>query len=143
MLTLSKSRNIIDRAILRARQLNATISVAVCDSSGSLIALNRMDSAHWDVDRGSIGKAIAAAITGYPSDELVSRIAASGRQMAFLGKGIAARGQRGGLPIKEAGVVEGGCGVSGAPTLEQDEECARAGIAAFGTAKSDRSLEPV
>ena len=142
MLTLSTSRNIVDKAILRARQLNATISVAVCDSSGCLIALNRMDGADWDVDRGSIGKAIAAAITGYPSDELISRIAASGRQMA-LSRVIAIRGQRGGLPIKEAGMVEGGCGVSGAPTLEQDEECARAGIAAFGTAKSDRSHEPV
>jgi uncharacterized protein GlcG (DUF336 family) len=142
MLTLSKSRNIVDRAIVRARELNATISVAVCDSKGWLIALNRMDGADWDADRGSIGKAVAAAITGYPSDQLASRIAANGRQMA-LGKMIATRGRRGGLPIKEAGIIEGGCGVSGAPTLEQDEECARAGIAAFDTAKSDRSHELV
>ena len=61
------------------------------------------------------------------------------------------RGRRGGLPIVEAGIVQGGCGVSGALRPEQDEECARAGIAAFKTpateptsrAYADRPLPPI
>jgi hypothetical protein len=48
------------------------------------------------------------------------------------------RGRRGGLPIFEHGILHGGCGVSGAATAEQDEECARAGIAAL----ADAGMEP-
>ncbi len=73
MPTLSEAKRIIEAAITRARELDVNISVAVCDISGRLIALNRMDGALWDVDRGSIGKAIAAAMTGRPSQELSER----------------------------------------------------------------------
>ena len=77
MLTLSKSRRIIDGAIQRARQLNAKISVAVCDRDGRLIAFSRMDGcAGWDMDRSSLGVATAAAITGCPSEQLSERYAA-------------------------------------------------------------------
>ena len=76
MLTLSKSRKIVDGAIQRARQLNAKISVAVCGRGGRLIAFSRMDGcAGWDVDRSSMGKATAAAIIGCPSDQLCARYA--------------------------------------------------------------------
>jgi uncharacterized protein GlcG (DUF336 family) len=36
----------------------------------------------------------------------------------------------GGVPIQAAGVLVGAVGVSGAPSGETDEECARAGVAA-------------
>ena len=39
----------------------------------------------------------------------------------------------------EEGVIEGGCGVSGAATAEENEECARAGIAALNFAGTDLS----
>src|SRR5690242_8269432 len=71
MLTLSKARKIVDHALERAKGLNISVSVAVCDPSGRLIALNQMDgSVGWETDRSSIGKAVAAAITGRPSDRL-------------------------------------------------------------------------
>ena len=40
MLTLAKSRKIIDGAVQRAEQLNAKISVAVCGRDGGLIAFS-------------------------------------------------------------------------------------------------------
>jgi len=133
MLTLFKARTIIKQALLRARELNISISVAVCDPSGRLIALNQMDeSVGWEVDRCSMGKAVAAAITGRPSDRLFEHFRVGRLRVPSFHHVVPPRGQRGGLPIVEAGIVQGGCGVSGAPKPEQDEECAAAGIAALG-----------
>jgi uncharacterized protein GlcG (DUF336 family) len=138
MLTLSESRQIIDATIQQARRFNVYISVAVCDSHGRLIALNRMDGAvDWEVDRCSMGKAVAAAIIGCPSDRLFERLRTGVPRLSSCTV-VPPRGQRGGLPIIKGGVVQGGCGVSGAPTAEQDEECARAGIEKIGAAKSKR-----
>ena len=43
MLTLLVAQRIINGALIRARQLNLNVSVAVCDATGRLIALNQMD----------------------------------------------------------------------------------------------------
>jgi glc operon protein GlcG len=131
MLTLLKSEKVINGAIQRARQLNARISVAVCDGDGRLIAFSRMDGCvGWEVDRSSLGVATSAAIIGCPSDQLSDRCI-SGLRISPFANVVPPRGQRGGLPIVEEGVVEGGCGVSGAATAEENEECTRAGIAAL------------
>jgi uncharacterized protein GlcG (DUF336 family) len=109
-----------------------------------LIALNQMDgSVGWEADRCSMGKAVAAAITGRQSDRLFEQ-GTGGPRLSSCGNVVAPRGQRGGLPVVEAGTIQGGCGVSGAPTLEQDEECARAGVAALATAAIDigRKAQP-
>jgi glc operon protein GlcG len=141
MLTLSKSRRIIDGAIQRARQLNAKISVAVCDRDGRLIAFSRMDGCTgWDVDRSSLGVATSAAITGYPSDQLSDRWTPSRSRISSYVNVVPPRGRRGGLPIVEEGVIEGGCGVSGAATAEESEECTRAGIAALNSARTEQAL---
>jgi uncharacterized protein GlcG (DUF336 family) len=137
MLTLSKSKKIIDGAIQRARQLDTRISVAVCGRDGRLIAFSRMDGCvGWDVDRSSLGLATAAAITGCRSDQLSDRYSSGLRASSFANV-VPPRGQRGGLPILEEGVVEGGCGVSGAATAEESEECTRAGIAALNAARTE------
>jgi uncharacterized protein GlcG (DUF336 family) len=142
MLTLSEAKRIVEDAVVKARELNVNISVAVCDVDGQLIALNRMDGAFCDADRRSIGKAIAAAVIGGPSDELAGRLMASGRHRVALGKVLTPLGRRGGLPIVQGGVVEGACGVSGAHTNEQDEQCALAGVAALDAA-NDVLSEPI
>lgn len=141
MLSLFKARKIVDQATRRARELGLNISVAVCDNTGRLIALNQMDrSRGWEADRCSIGKAVAAAVSGLPSDRLMERIQRHGlRPISYV---VPPRGQRGGLPVFERGVVQGGCGVSGSTTAEQDEECARAGIAAIQETMMESALVP-
>jgi uncharacterized protein GlcG (DUF336 family) len=137
MLTLSTSRKIVDGATQRTRQRNAKISVG--GREGRLIAFGRMDDcAGWDVDRSSMGKATAAAIIGCPSDQLCVRYA-GGLRIPSYANVVPPQGQRGGLPIVEEGVIEGGCGVSGAKTAEECAECARAGIAALDFAGTDLS----
>jgi uncharacterized protein GlcG (DUF336 family) len=138
MLTLSKSRQIVDAAIRRAQDLGINISVAVCDGNGRLIAFHQMDgSVGWEVDRSAMGKAVAAAITGLPSDRLFQYMQTSESRHALHNHVITPRGQRGGLPVVREGRVQGGCGVSGAATTEQDEECARAGIAVLDPIKAE------
>jgi len=141
MLTLFQARKIVNQALQRASELNVSICVAVCDPHGRLIALNQMDeSMRWESDRSSMGKAVAAAMTGRPSERLFEYRRISGLRLSSFRNVVLPRGQPGGLPIVEAGSVQGGCGVSGAPTPEQDEECAAAGIAALGIPVTQRAL---
>ena len=90
-----------------------------------------------------MGKAVAAAITGLPSDRLFEKFGNGGLRLSSYNNVVPPRGQRGGLPVIEAGIVQGGCGVSGAPTAEQDEECARAGIMALDILQQNRHLQPI
>lgn len=128
-LTLAEANCIVDGAITEARKCNTKISVAVCNAEGRLIALNRMDGASAEVNLGSIGKAIAAASYGHPSDTVETSVVFSLRTGTVIGEGLPIDHRRGGLPIIRGGKVEGGCGVDGAGSGEQDEACVRAGLA--------------
>jgi glc operon protein GlcG len=129
-LTLAEANSIVDAAIAKARQLNVNVSVAVCDDQGHLIALNRMDGAYAEINRFSIGKAVVSAGTGLPSGD-VEGIVDHPRAAGVVAQGVPAIRIRGGMPIFRNGQVEGACGVHGASSHEQDEECARAGIASI------------
>ena len=130
-LTLAEANSIVDAAIAKARQLNVNVSVAVCDEQGHLIALNRMDGAYAEIaNRFSIGKAVASAGTGLPSGEIRGTLdhpAAAG----VVAQGVPAVRIRDGLPIVRNRQIEGACGVGGASSPEQEEKCARAGIASI------------
>ena len=127
-LTLSEANQVVHAAVAKAQEMNIRISVAVCDAGGRLIAFNRMDGAIWAGVYGSQGKAIASAAFGRASGELQERAGSpiiSGIAAAEGGHMIVSQG---GVPIIRNGVVEGGCGVGGG-TAQQDEDCARAGVA--------------
>jgi glc operon protein GlcG len=141
MLTLVAAKRVINGALIRAQELNLDVSVAVCDTAGRLIALNRMDGCvGWEADRSSMGKAVAAAISGGPSDQLLEKIGSRKLRLSSHSNVISPRGQRGGLPVVEGGAVQGGCGVSGSSRPEQDEECAKAGIAALTIADNSTNM---
>jgi uncharacterized protein GlcG (DUF336 family) len=85
-----------------------------------------MDGAYAEANRCSIGKAIASAGTGLPSGEVKGII---DTQAVIVGERASPIGVGGGLPIFRDNLIEGACGVDGALSREQEEECARAGIA--------------
>lgn len=127
-LTLSEANQIVHAAVAKAQEMNIRISVAVCDAGGRLLAFNRMDGAIWAGVYGSQGKAIASVAFGRASGELQERAGSpivSGIAAAEGGHMIVSQG---GVPIIRNGVVEGACGVGGG-TAQQDEDCARAGVA--------------
>ena len=127
-LTLDEANRIVRGAIAKAHELNIKISAAVCDGGGRLVAFQRMDNAIWASVYGAQGKAVASAAFGRPSGEMAARadqptprgVAAHEGDHMIMGQGA--------VPIIRNGVVEGACGVGGG-TSQQDEDCARAGIA--------------
>jgi glc operon protein GlcG len=127
-LTLDEANRVVRAAFAKAQELNIRISAAVCDSGGRLIAFQRMDNAIWASAYGSQGKAVASAAFGRASGELTERAdQPTPRGIAVAEGGHMIMGQ-GAVPIIRNGIVEGACGVGGG-TSQQDEDCARAGIA--------------
>jgi glc operon protein GlcG len=127
-LTLEEATRIVRGALAKAQELNIRISAAVCDGGGRLIAFQRMDNAIWASAYGSQGKAVASAAFGRASGELSERAdQPTPRGIAIAEGGHMIMGQ-GAVPIIRNGIVEGACGVGGG-TSQQDEDCARAGVA--------------
>jgi glc operon protein GlcG len=130
-LTLAEANRAIDAALAKARELEIKVSVSVCDTTGRLVAHQRMDGAFAEAPWASIGKAIGAATAGQ-SDE--AGLDLHGRQFhtnIVIGEGAPVIMGPGGLPLMRSGELEGAIGVTGAPAYEQNEECAKAGLKAF------------
>ena len=127
-ITLEEANRIVAGTIAQAQEFNIKVNVAVCDAGGRLIAFGRMDGAIWAGVYGSQGKAVASAGFGRPSGELTERAdQPTPRGIAIAEGGHMIMGQ-GAVPIIRNGAVEGACGVGGG-TSQQDEDCAKAGIA--------------
>jgi glc operon protein GlcG len=127
-LTLAEANQIVQGALDKAREMNIRISVAVCDGGGRLMAFNRMDNAIWAGVYGCQGKAIASVAFGRASGELAERAGSPIVQGIAAAEGGHMIPSQGAVPIVRDGVVVGACGVGGG-TAQQDEDCARAGIA--------------
>jgi len=127
-LTVSEANQVVHAAVAKAQEMNIRISVAVCDAGGRLVAFNRMDGAIWASVYGSQGKASAAVAFARPSGELAERAGSPIIQGIAAAEGGHMIPSQGAVPIVRNGVVEGACGVGGG-TAQQDEDCARAGVA--------------
>ena len=121
-LTLEEANRILRGTLAKAQELNIKISAAICDPGGRPIALQRMDNTMWASAYAAQGKAVVSAAFGRPSGEMAERA-----DMPAL-RGLAAAEGGHAVPIIRNGVVEGACGVGGG-TSQQDEDCARAGVA--------------
>lgn len=128
--SLSEANRIIDAAIAKAQEINITVSVAVCDAGGRLLAFQRMDGAIWASIAGCQGKAVTSSAFGRPSGDIAGRADHPGIRGILAAEHGRMIPLQGAVPIRRDGVVVGACGVGGG-TSEQDEECARAGVAAL------------
>jgi uncharacterized protein GlcG (DUF336 family) len=117
-------------AVAHAKQLGIRINVAVTDGAGVLMAFLRMPGAFVHSVDIAIDKAFTAASFGFPTAGWKDLVAAD----ELLRLGLNQRPRLvmfgGGLPIREDGALIGGIGVSGG-SAEQDEDCARAALAAL------------
>ncbi|PYM18450.1 MAG: heme-binding protein [Candidatus Rokuibacteriota bacterium] len=127
-LSLSEANQVVHAAVTKAQEMNIRISVAVCDAGGRLVAFNRMDGAIWASAYGSQGKAVASVAFGRASGELQERAGSPIIQGIAAAEGGHMIPSQGAVPIIRNGIVEGACGVGGG-TAQQDEDCARAGVA--------------
>ena len=127
-LTLDEANRILAGTLAKAKELNIRVTAAVCDAGGRLIALQRMDGAIWAGVYGSQGKAVASAAFGRTSGEMAARAdQPTPRGIAAAEGGHMIMGQ-GAVPIIRGGAVIGACGVGGG-TSQEDEDCAKAGVA--------------
>jgi uncharacterized protein GlcG (DUF336 family) len=125
-LTLEEANRILRGTLAKAQELNIKISAAICDPGGRPIALQRMDNTMWASAYAAQGKAVVSAAFGRPSGEMAERA----DMPALRGLAAAEGGHMIAVPIIRNGVVEGACGVSGGTSQQdEDEDCARAGVA--------------
>src|SRR5215468_752071 len=129
MITLTDARRIIAAAEKKAQEIGQPMNIAVADAGGNLVAHVRMDGA-WI---GSIDISMKKAFTSRAFDIATKDLAEhsqSGGQ--FFGIHASNDGRvmifAGGIPLKRAGKVVGGIGVSGGSGV-QDQVVAEAGAA--------------
>ena len=141
-LTLAEAKTIADAAIRYARDRSAHVSVCVCDENGRFILINRMDGAVATTNRGSIGRALAAASAGRSSDIIPDPNDMTSNVGTVTGEGMPLIHRKGGLPIYRDGTPVGACGVCGAESDVVNEDCAQAGILDVGGLSSSDGDRP-
>lgn len=130
--TLAEATKGLALAEAAAVKMKVNLTCVVVDPAGYTIALHRMDGARLYTTEVARGKAIVSALFGRASGAMAASPAAP--HLSLLRE--AAPGPffpvQGALPIVRAGTMHGAIGCSGAQAA-QDEEAARAGLAAFGS----------
>jgi uncharacterized protein GlcG (DUF336 family) len=122
------AQKMVDEAMAKARELGVTENVAILDDGGNLKAFCRMDGASIPTIEIAQNKAYTA-LFGVSTQDFFDFIQSDPSLLAgipTLGR-VAAWG--GGFPIKVNGEVVGAIGVSGAPAVQNDVDCARAALA--------------
>lgn len=123
--SLADAKKALAAAQAAATKMNVNLTCVVIDSRGAVVAAERMDKAAFFTFDVARGKALVSASFGSPSGALAS-MATSG-----LGSVLPGPAQplflQGAVPIKSGGAL----GCSGAQS-QQDEDAAKAGVAAIG-----------
>jgi len=130
MIRLNRAVEAMKAAEDKAKELGITISIAVVDDYGVLLAFSRMDGALHVSPRFSQAKARTSAALGLPTSDVAHY---AGEDKPYYGVNMAFGGEfmviAGGLPIKEGEKVAGAVGVGGSLDVNQDVECAKAAVA--------------
>jgi uncharacterized protein GlcG (DUF336 family) len=112
-----------------ARKNNWNVVIAIVDSGGHLVSLQRLDNTQYGSIDIAKGKATTAVSLRRPTKALEDAIAGGGVGLRLLRvEGITPL--EGGIPIVVDGKIIGGIGVSGV-TSAQDAQIAKAGADAL------------
>lgn len=128
VLDLAGATRLAALAMHEARTRDAGGSIAVVDTGGHLLALQRLDGTFPAAAAVSIEKARTAATFHRPTRDFENAI--KGGRHALLGVDVMTPLQ-GGVPLVVNGVVVGAIGVSGAHSAQEDDEIAQAAVSAF------------
>ena len=126
-LSLAAAKKIAAAAEAEAAKNNWNVIVTVLDDGGNTIVMERMDGAQLGSIEISHSKAMTALSFKQPTRNMQERLKSGGSELLSAPNILT---MAGGLPINYEGKLIGAVGVSGA-TSDQDEQCAKAGVAAF------------
>jgi uncharacterized protein GlcG (DUF336 family) len=127
-ITLDQAKKVMAGAEEEARKNNWPVVIAILDSGGNLVMLQRLDNAQWGSVQIAIDKARSAVALRRPTKVFQDAIAQGGANLRLLNLGYSVL--EGGIPIVVDGRIIGGIGVSGV-TSQQDAQIAQAGIDAL------------
>src|ERR1700676_4206293 len=122
------AQKMVDAAVAKARELGVSENVAILDDGGNLKAFSRMDGASMPTIEIAQKKAYTA-LCGVSTQDLFNFIQSDASLLAGMPTIPRLAAWGGGFPIKVNGEVVGAIGVSGAPVVQNDVDCARAALA--------------
>jgi uncharacterized protein GlcG (DUF336 family) len=122
------AQKLVDKAVAKARQIGVSENVAILDDGGNLKAFSRMDGAPIPTIEIAQNKAYTA-LFGVSTQEFFNFIQGDPSLLAGVPTLARVAAVGGGFPIKVDGEIVGAIGLSGAPAVENDVDCARAALA--------------
>jgi uncharacterized protein GlcG (DUF336 family) len=122
------AEKMVDEAVAKARGLGVSENVAILDDGGNLKAFSRMDGAPLLSIEIAQNKAYTA-LFGVPTQDFFDFIQRDPSLLAGIPTLARVAAWGGGFPIKVGGEIVGAIGLSGAPTVQNDIDCARAALA--------------
>ena len=122
------AQKMVDRAVAKAREIGVAENVAIVDDGGNLKAFSRMDGAPIPTIEMAQNKAYTALL-GVSTQDFFNFIQGDPSLLAGIPTLTRVAAWGGGFPIKVDGEVVGAIGVSGAPTVQNDIDCATAALA--------------
>jgi glc operon protein GlcG len=128
-ISLQKAKQVVAAAESEALKNGWLMVIAVVDSGGNLVLLERMDHAQYASVQVAREKAETAVNFKRPSKLFEDAVEAGGKNLRLLGMSNLVP-LDGGIPLLQNGQIIGAIGVSGAQS-QQDAQVAAVGVAAL------------
>ena len=128
-ITLDQAKKVVAGAEAEARKNSWNVVIAILDSGGHLVLLQRLDNTQFASVEVAQQKAYSAVAFRRPTKVFQDGVAAGGEGLRLL-KLAGATPVEGGLPLISDGKIVGSIGVSGV-TSQQDNQIAKAGADAL------------
>ncbi len=122
------AQKMVNAAVAKARELGVTENIAILDDGGNLKAFSRMDGTPIPTIEMAQNKAYTALL-GVSTQDFFNFIQGDPSLLAGIPTLARMAAWGGGFPIEVDGEIVGAVGVSGAPTVQNDVDCARAALA--------------
>jgi glc operon protein GlcG len=124
-ITLEQAKKVVAGAEAEARKNNWNVVIAVLDSGGHLVLLERLDNTQFASVEVAQEKAYSAVAFRRPTKVFQDAVAGGGEGLRVL-KLAGATAVEGGMPLIAEGKIVGAIGVSGV-TSHEDNQIAKAG----------------
>ncbi len=128
-INLEQAKKVLAGAEAEARKNSWNVVIAILDSGGHLVLLQRLDNTQFASIEVAQQKAYSAVAFRRPTKVFQDGVAAGGEGLRIL-KLAGATPVEGGLPVMLDGKIVGAIGVSGV-TSQQDNQIAKAGVDAL------------